>query len=399
MLSARLDIDQIRSGTPGCEQVTHFNNAGSSLPAQQTLDTVIDYLRLESQIGGYEAAQIKQQEIEATYQTIADFIGADASEIAFMQSATHAWDSAFYSIAFKSGDRILTGRAEYSSNYIAMLQQARRFDLQVEIIEDDENGQIDTTALEKALDDDVALVALTHIPTNNGLINPAAEVGRIVEPHRACYLLDACQSAGQLDLNVDQLKCDFLTATGRKYLRAPRGTGFLYARQATTGDIEPAQIDMQAAEWTSMDDYTIRIDARRFERWETSQALKLGLKSAIHQALAIGMPAIETCTQTLATKLRESLASINAVELQDKGLTLSGIVTFDCIQVSNQQIQANLRERYNINTSLSPASMGRLNMEPKGLDSVLRASLHYYNTEQEIDYFIESLRTLLNIGK
>ncbi|MCW8962802.1 MAG: aminotransferase class V-fold PLP-dependent enzyme [Gammaproteobacteria bacterium] len=385
-----MDVSQLRQMTPGCLRRIHFNNAGASLPTTQTLTKVVDYLQREAEIGGYEAAREANDEIEATYSSIARLINAAPDEIALMESSTRAWDSIFYSIPFQPGERILTGRSEYASNYIAMLQLQRRCGIDIDVIEDDTNGQIDLDQLSRSMSDDVRLVALTQCPTNNGLINPAVEVGQIVKPYRAWYLLDACQAVGQLKVDVKETGCDFLTATGRKFLRAPRGTGFLYVRRELITQIEPSQMDMRAAFWTAMNEYQIRDDARRFETWETSHALRLGLKSAVDQLLALGVEPVSRRIQQLAERLRLQLQSIEHIRLQDKGIQQSGIVTFSSDRFGTCKLESTLMAA-GINISVSPLKMARLDMEPRGLIAVIRASVHIYNTEEEIDQFCQAL--------
>jgi len=180
----RLDVEGLRADTPGCKHVAHFNNAGSSLPPAPVLDAVIDHLHRESEIGGYEAEAERNDRVEHTYDALARLIGAGRDEIAVVENATRAWDMAFYSFPFAAGDRILTGCAEYASNWIALQQVASRSGAVVEVVPDDATGQIDVEALARMLDERVKLVSLVHIPTQSGLVNPAAEVGRVTPAYR-----------------------------------------------------------------------------------------------------------------------------------------------------------------------------------------------------------------------
>ena len=252
--------------------------------------------------------------------------------------------------------------------------------------------EVDTEQLNKMLNDRVRLVALTHVPTNNGLVNPADTVGKIVKNHSAYYLLDTCQSVGQIPIDVERLHCDFLTATGRKYLRGPRGTGFLYVRKRHLDQIEPAQLDIRSANWVSTNQYELETSAKRFECWEHSHALRLGLKNAIDTALQLGLDCIEARITQLADNLRGQLADIPGLTVRDKGIRQCGIVTFDIKDIPAEQLVASLRQQA-INTSISPVSMARLDMEPRGLDAVIRASLHYYNTESEIETLLNALNS------
>ncbi|STY29290.1 selenocysteine lyase, PLP-dependent [Legionella wadsworthii] len=184
---------------------------------------------------------------EELYSAVARLIRCFPEEVAFLENATRAWDLAFYSIQFKPGDKILTCNSEYASNYLAFLHRAKHTGVVIDVIQDDKYGQLDISDLERKIDKRVKLIAITHIPTQGGLINPAQEVGKISKTYHILYLLDTTQSIGQLPINIQDIGCDFLCATGRKFLRGPRGTGFLYVRKAILDEIEPPFINLHAA--------------------------------------------------------------------------------------------------------------------------------------------------------
>lgn len=388
------DLQRARSETPGCENVIHFNNAGAALMPQTVFDAVVEYWQLEAQIGGYEAAESKRADVERVYSAIAKMISCRPSEIAIIENATRAWDMAFYSLNFRSGDRILTARAEYASNYIAFLQVARRTGAKIEVIPNDESGQLSLSALENAIDKNVKLIAITHVPTNGGLVNPAVAVGKIARKAGILYLLDACQSIGQMPVDVNIVGCDILSATGRKFLRGPRGTGFLYIRQDLIEQLEPPFLDLHAAEWTSTNDYQIRTDARRFENWETNYAGKVGLGVAVDYALQWGLDNIQTRINLLAQQLRERLEVIPNVMVQDLGKQRCGIVSFIVAGKDSLAIKQALAKS-KINVSVSPLKYTRLDMEDRGHQDLIRASVHYYNSEEEVNNFCTTLASLL----
>jgi cysteine desulfurase/selenocysteine lyase len=357
------------------------------------LNAMTDYLRREAEIGGYETAYEASQSLSGVYDSVARLIGASRDEIALVENATVGWQMAFYSQPFQPGDRILTARAEYAANYVAFLQVAKRTGAVIEVIPDDEYGVLDTQALERMIDNRVRLIAITWVPTNGGLVNPAAEVGRIARAHGIRYLLDACQAIGQMPVDVEALGCDMLSATGRKFIRGPRGTGFLYVRRELINQLEPPMIDHFGAPWVAPDRYELRPDARRFETWENNYAARLGLGVAVDYALAIGIHEIEERSTMLASQLRSSLAETAGVMVYDLGPQPAAIVSFsvenrDAIMVNKQLFDAG------INVSHSAPAHTMLDAMARNLPMMLRASPHYYNTQEELDILVSAIQRL-----
>jgi len=359
------------------------------------LDAVIGHLRLEAEIGGYEAAEIAQESANRTYGAVADLINCTSDEIAVVENATRAWDMAFYSIPFQPGDRILTCEAEYASNYIAYLQVCRRTGARVEVIPSDEHGQISVSGLRDAIDDRVRLISIAHVPTNGGLVNPAEAVGQVAREAGVLYLLDACQSVGQMPIDVERIGCHMLSATGRKFLRGPRGTGFLYVMSEVIEQLQPPFLDLHAARWTERDRYEIRQDAKRFENWETNYAGKIGLGAAVDYAIGWGIEAVQARVYSLAEELRSRLDSVRRVTVRDLGITRCGIVSFTVDGKPPEVIRRGLREQ-KINVAVSPAEYTLLDMRDRGLGAgVVRASVHYYNNEEEVEAFCRALETIM----
>ena len=385
-----IDIDAVRADTPACRDILHFNNAGASLMPGQVFDAVTAHLTLERTIGGYEAARATAQDQAALYTEFAALLNAEPDEIAYAENATRAWDMAFYGLPLAPGDRILTHASDYVSNYLALLQQAKRRGLHIDLVPSDASGQIDIAALESLITPRTRLISLTHVPTQGGLVNPAVEVGRIASKHGLIYLLDACQSVGQMALDVRTIRCDILSGTGRKFLRGPRGTGFLYVRKGFLADIDPPFIDLHSATWTGPDTYTLDPTAKRFETWESFVAGRIGLMQAVRYARKIGLENIELRVSLLASALRFALGSIPGITLHDQGAQKCGIVTFTKDGEDAEAIRARLHKSQ-INVSTTGRSSALLDFDARGLSSIVRASVHYYNTEAEIGRFVDVL--------
>jgi cysteine desulfurase / selenocysteine lyase len=351
--------------------VVHLNHAGASLVPRPVLDAQIEWLQAEALTGGYELAVDREAERRATYDEVAALVGAGHDEIALVENATFAWHQAFWSLPLRPGDRILTCTVEYASSYLSYLQAERRRGVSIEVIPDDERGQLSVDALASLLDDrrsPVGLVAVTHVPTNGGLVNPVAEVGALCRQAGVPFLLDACQSVGQMPVDVNEIGCDLLSATGRKFLRAPRGTGFLYVRRSLLERLdrmgaEPAFLDLLGADWVASRSYELRQDARRFENWESNLAAVAGLRAAVAYAMAWGL---------------------DAIRVHDLGRRRSGIVTFSVDGVAAEDVRDRLRAQ-GINVSVSEPSSTRLDAERRRLPPLVRASVHYVSTDAELD--------------
>ena len=385
------DIARLRADTPGCGRVVHLNNAGAALPPAIVTDTVVEHLRLEEQIGGYEAHAAAQERMEAVYDSVARLVGSRPDQVALVESATEGWSRAFQAVhftrGFRPGDRLLASGAEYASNVLPLLQVASRTGAKVEFIPDDASGCVDVAAFTSMLDSDVALVAITHCPSQNGLVNDVAGIGAALRGSDAWYLVDACQSAGQLPLDTSAIGADFVSATGRKFLRGPRGTGFLYASERATTELEPFPLDLHSATWES-GGYTIAAGARRFEYWERSYAALLGLGAAVDYALDLGIDAIAARIGELAAHARESLSAIDGVIVRDRGVARSGIVTFTHDGVLAPELVRQITAA-GINVSLSTPDYARRDFDAHGITSQVRVSPHAYNTTEEIDKLAE----------
>jgi selenocysteine lyase/cysteine desulfurase len=380
----QIDLPRARAETEGVGHGIHLNAAGSALMPRCVVDAQIRHIHDEAAHGGYEACQHAEAQIARTYAALGELLNCEAGQIALTDSATTSWQRIVRALPWQPGDRVLTGEAEYASNVITFLQLARHLGVEIAVVPSDAVGQIDVDRLAAMIDGRTRLVALTHVPTNGGLVNPAAAVGAVTRAKGVPFLLDACQSVGQIDLDVARIGCDFLSATGRKYLRGPRGTGFLYVHPDWIDRLEPGSLDMRSACWTAAGAYTPRAGARKFETFEFNYASVIGLGTAVDYALSWGLPAIEARVGWLASTLRRRLDRIPGVAIRDLGRDTCGICTFTVDGWSAQAVKAALADQH-IRVTVSERSSTRLDMDRRDLDAVVRASVHYYNTEDELD--------------
>ncbi len=392
-----MDILEIRKDTPGCVDKIFLNSAGSSLPPKSVVEKSVGYLQFEQEVGGYEAAFLRAEEIDTFYKETATLLHCKPANIAFAYNATDAYAKALSAIAFKNGDYIVFTNDDYISNQIAFLSLQKRFGVKLLRANNLVNGDIDLTHFEELiLRFSPVLAAVTHVPTNSGLVQQAAEIGKICKKYDVWYLLDACQSVGQREVDVEKISCDFLSATGRKFLRGPRGTGFLYVADSVIDEkLEPLFIDMRGADWINADAYLTQMDAKRFEMWEFSYASVIGLAEAIRYANGIGIKNIYDYNQPIIKKLREGLSCINGTLVLDKGTSLSNIVTFHKKGIELNDLELLLKNE-RIYYTVSRREYAIIDFTKKNVHWAIRLSPHYFNTIEEIDKIIDVVSSIKN---
>ena len=363
------------------------------------LAAVQGHLELEARIGGYEAADACEAEVGEAYEAVAALLGTRPANVALVRHATEGFAQALSSIAFSAGDVLVTTRHDYVSSQIQYLSLAARFGVEVVHVPDAPEGGVDLLALEETVHRRrPRLVAVTHVPTNSGLVQDVVGIGAICRREGTLYLVDACQSVGQMPLDVARIGCDFLSATARKFLRGPRGAGLLYVSDRVLEQgLEPLFPDLRGADWVQDRLYQPAPDARRFESWEFAYALVLGLGAAARYAAEVGIAAAWDRIRSLASYARQELATLPGVTVLGRGPELGGIVTAHVHGRDPGELMRALRER-GINTSALYRSSAVLDFDEWGVEDALRVSPHYYNTKDEVDRLTEALRSLFAHG-
>ena len=390
------ELARWRADTPGSERVIHLNNAGAALQPAAVRDAVLRHLELEQEIGGYEAADARVDALRDAYQAVGRLIGASERNVAMQQNSTVAFAQAFAAFDLRRGDLILTSRADYASNQIMYLALSRRVGVEVVRAPDAPEGGIDPQAVRELIRRRrPTLLALSWIPTNSGLVQPAEPIGEICREADIPYILDACQAVGQMPVDVGRLHCDYLAAATRKFMRGPRGVGFLYVSdRALEAGAYPLTVDMHGADWTDPETFALKPDARRFEQWEISHALVLGAGAAAGYALEVGIGKARERSWGLAASVRERLAEMDGIRVLDRGRSLCAIATAELGGRNAEQVKLALRAR-GINTSSPLREDAVIDMDEKRAASAIRISPHYYNTADEIDRALAALAEVL----
>jgi selenocysteine lyase/cysteine desulfurase len=391
-----VDVEKLRAETPGVEHRVHLNNAGAGLMPEPVLRAITDHLELESRIGGYEAEEAKKAEIASVYTALGTLIGATRENVAVTENATVSFSQALSSVPFVPGDLIVTSRNDYISNQLMYLSLQNRMGIEFVRAPEDPAGGVDMMAMEELIHRRrPKLVAITHIPTNSGLVQRVADIGAMCRQRDILYLVDACQSVGQMPIDVEEIGCDFLSATARKFLRGPRGIGFLYVSdRALDLGLEPLFPDMRGADWIEADLYQPAPGAQRFENWEFPHALVLGMGKAAEYALAVGLEPARDRVRSLADMARELLGEIDSVRVLDRGEEKGAIVTVTAERAAGELV-AGLAAA-GINTNVTARAYAILDFDDKGVEFGIRISPHYYNTEDEIALLADILKGLVS---
>ncbi len=392
MVSGEIDVEKVREETPGTRHGIHLNAAGSALPPAPVVRAVHDYLDLEAEIGGYEAEDASASALDGTYDALARLLGASPDEIAIGQSGTWAFITALGAIAWRPADVLLTSAMEYGSAWMGYLELERQRGVTVEILPQAATGEVSLEALEERLTSRVRAIALAHVPCHVGTLQPVEEVGRLARERNVLFLVDAAQSVGIVPIDVHEIGCDVLATTGRKGLRGPRGTGLLYVRRGALPDLRPSVADYGKARVAADRVEWIR-SARKFELWESSRALAVGLGAAARYALDLGLPAIWARVTRLGALLADRLATLPGVRVYRGGARQAGIVGFTVDGTPAESVRDHL-SREGVAVTVCTRLGSPVAMQQLGVQALVRASVHYYNTEDEIDAMIEALREM-----
>lgn len=377
------------------EGTLFMNSAGSSLMSENTVSAVKDYLDLEVKYGGYEVMIEHASRYISCYTEGAKLLNCRPDQIALCESATSGFNNAISSIPFKPNDVILTSAMDYGSNMMLYKYLEMRYKVKLVLCKTDLNGQIDLEDFTAyVVDNRPKLVAITHIPTNAGSIQDLSLISQLCLHHDIRLAIDACQSVGQINVDVQAIKCDILTVTGRKFLRAPRGTGLLYVSdKMTQEDYHPIMLDGVGAVWSDIQTFDLAKTAKRYEPFEHSLASFAGMANALSELNAIGIDRIEFYNKELAAYTRSQLSSLPEVVCYDLGDNLSSIISVRSPKWELALVQKLLKS-HQIRAGITYRNMAYIDMSTKQLDWALRLSPHYFNSKKEVDLLVEYINSL-----
>lgn len=369
----------------------YLNNAGAGELSNITLNAMIDYYQYEQKVGAYQAAKDKKDIIDMFYTNVAKLINADdVGEIAFVDNASRGWNLAIRGIELSKNDVIVTLSTEFGTNLITIYDHAMKSGASVRVIPCTDKGKVDIQLLEKVLSEyrGVKVIAISHAVAHGSIVNPVEQIGVLARKYGALYIVDACQSVGQITVDVKEIDCDVLVASGRKWLCGPRGTGFMYIRNKT--NIRPTQLDLASADLILNDDYSvtgvkIRQDAKRFEIWERNIASQIGLATAIDIILNVGLDEISRKIKCFSTEIRNAISKNPKLILIGSEESSSGIVGFI---TKKSDVEKSILDSF-VKNGLTISTMSDwdcpLDFPKNGVKTIFRLSPHYYTNIETIE--------------
>ena len=384
------------------EQPVYLNTAAAGLQSPQVLEKIQAHLQLESECGGYVAAEKVQSDLASCRENLAQLLNCTASEIALTDSASRAWHRILNCFDFQRDDIVLVSPTIWGGNYFTLLQLEKRFGIQVQCMPTEADGNLDLDRLKQQIQQKVRqqpksrvrFMELTLAPSGWDAWQATGDIAQLARAHSIPLVVDASQAFGQRELDVNDLGCDFLFASGRKWLAGPRGTGVLYARQSSTSHLCPLGLDQHTG-FLKDDELHWLPDARRFELSESSVALRLGLGEAAKQTLSRQQAGESVLLKKLAADYRQLISEIPGFELPDLSGEPGAIVTFRHAVQSPVAVRDFLRQHH-IEVGIHPRTYMPLHAPTQRLGDCLRVSPSTctHNATGALRYFLEKLASL-----
>ena len=392
------DVHEVRADFPLLSKgIIYFDNAATSLTPRQVVDAMVRYLlecRANVGRGSYRLALESTSIYEEVREKVAKFIGARATEVAFVKNTTEAINLVAMGLRWRKGENVVTTALEHHSNMLPWIRAARLYGLEVRFVKPRRDGVLSIEDFERLVDENTKIVAIAHVSNVLGTISPVKEVAKMAKSKGALLLVDAAQSAPHMPINVRGLGCDFLAFSAHK-MCGPPGVGVLYVREGV--ELDPLSVGGGVVADASLDDYKLLEGPHVFEAGTPPIGDVIGLGAAIDYLSRLGLENIMRHELKLAEELKELLAEIPEVKTLGPERPQTGIVSFSVRDVKAEDVALALG---NLNICVRAGFHCAIPLVRDILGEelgVVRASLYLYNTEEEVEKFVDSLREVVHL--
>ncbi|KXB00446.1 cysteine desulfurase [candidate division MSBL1 archaeon SCGC-AAA261C02] len=391
-------VEEVRSEIPFLKTgIIYLDNAATTPTPRPVIDAMLEYFQeYNANIGRglHRSAKRATEEFEAARGKIAETIGAKPGEIAYTKNATEALNMVANGLNLKKGDKVIATILEHHSNLVPWQRLERTRGIELEVVREAPDCVIDPAAIEDAVDDRTRLITMPHVSNALGTIQPVREVGEIAEEHDVLFSIDAAQAVGHMPIDVSEINCDFLAAPGHKGLMGPQGTGFLYVREDRQEELEPLLLGGGIVQTVTEHKCGLVEPPQVFDAGTPNIPGIIGLGKAAEYVLEIGLEEIEKREQKLTQEMLK-ISEIDSIEVygpknpEDRG----GVVSFNLSGMDPHEASSILDEVANIATR-SGHHCAMPVMSHLGIDGTVRASIHYYNTEDEVEKFVKTIKDI-----
>ncbi|HHT18810.1 MAG: cysteine desulfurase [Euryarchaeota archaeon] len=386
----------VRRDMPLLDKVIYLDAASTTPTPKPVIESMNNYFynyNANTGRGAYRMAIRATQELELARKKIAKFVNSDPQEIIFTKNATESINIVVRGIKWNKGDKIIVSNMEHHSNLVPWLNLQDQ-GVEIKIIKADENGVIDPGEVEKTLDDHTRLVTITHINNSIGSVQPVNEISKILEDQNVFYLVDAAQSAGHINIDLKKLKADFVAFPGHKGLLGPVGTGFLYYARDSYAELNPLNLGGSTVENVTQKNFELTESPACFEAGTQNIAGYIGLGSATNYVGRIGMSKIERHSKKMTKIMYQEIQDIENAHVYGSPENIYGIVSFNIDNINPHDLAKILDEIKSIcvRSGFHCAMPSLRHMGAYQLGGTVRASIHYYNTREEIEILCETLQ-------
>ncbi|MEW6592755.1 MAG: cysteine desulfurase [Candidatus Hadarchaeota archaeon] len=387
-------VEQVRGDIPFLKTgVIYLDNAATTPTPEPIIAAMLEYFReygVNVGRGLYRATRKATEVFEGARENVAKVINAAPDEIAYTKNTTEGINIVAQGLGLKRGDKVVTTILEHHSNLLPW-QRLQDRGVELEVIGATSECLLRPEDLEAAIDKNTRLIATHHISNSIGSVQPVREIGKIAREHEILFLLDAAQSVGHMPVDVKKIGCDFLSAPGHKGLLGPQGTGFLYFRKDIGKKLKPLLVGGGIV----LDAETHRAELTEppeiFDAGTPNIPGVIGLGRACDYVLEIGVEKIEAQEKKLTEimmKIKEfpNVAVYGPPSIESRG----GVVSFNIKGLGFHDVAAMLDELEKI-AIRSGNHCAQPTMKHLGIGGTARASVHYYNLEEEVSKFVEAV--------